>query len=113
MACKYRWPVGVSGHCNAHGPGVFFLSVSERSGDPASGLSRRQWENEHRYGCHLPAYAESHALARGAPWYLEEQGNFHPITSGEAYWSAQLDQDELEYYIRKFEIRSIINLRGQ
>ncbi len=45
--------------------------------------------------------------------YMEEQGNFHPITSGEAYRSAQLDQDELEYYIRKFEIRSIINLRGQ
>lgn len=46
-------------------------------------------------------------------WYLEEQGNFHPITRGEAYRSAQLDQDELEYYIRKLEIRSIINLRGK
>ena len=46
-------------------------------------------------------------------WYLEEQGNFHPITPGEAYRSAQLDQDELEYYIRKFEIRSVINLRGK
>jgi len=46
-------------------------------------------------------------------WYLEEQGNFHPITPGEAYRSAQLDQDELEYYIRKFEIRSIINLGGK
>ena len=33
-------------------------------------------------------------------WYLEEQGNFHPITPYEAYRSAQLDQDELEYYIR-------------
>ena len=46
-------------------------------------------------------------------WYLEEQGNFHPITPGEAYRSAQLDQDELGYYIRKFGIRSIINLRGK
>jgi len=46
-------------------------------------------------------------------WYLEEQGNFHPITPGEAYRSAQLDQDELEYYIRKFGIRSIINVRGK
>jgi protein tyrosine/serine phosphatase len=44
--------------------------------------------------------------------YLEEQGNFHPITPGEAYRSAQLDQDELEYYIRKYAIRSVINLRG-
>lgn len=46
-------------------------------------------------------------------WYLEEQGNFHPITPGEAYRSAQLDQDELEYYIRRFGVRSIINLRGK
>jgi protein tyrosine/serine phosphatase len=45
-------------------------------------------------------------------WYLEEQGNFHPITAGEAYRSAQLDQDELEHYIRKYAIRSVINLRG-
>jgi protein tyrosine/serine phosphatase len=46
-------------------------------------------------------------------WYLEEQGNFHPITPGEAYRSAQLDHDKLEYYIPKFKIRSIINLRGK
>lgn len=45
-------------------------------------------------------------------WYLEEQGNFHPITPGEAYRSAQMDRDELEYYIRKYGIHSIINLRG-
>ncbi len=52
-------------------------------------------------------------IAAARSWYLEEQGNFHPITLGEAYRSAQLDRDELEYYIRKFEIRSIINLRGK
>lgn len=46
-------------------------------------------------------------------WYLEEQGNFHPITQSEAYRSAQLDRNELEHYIRKFKIRSIINLRDE
>jgi undecaprenyl-diphosphatase len=46
-------------------------------------------------------------------WYLEEQGNFHPITVGEAYRSAQLDRDELAHYVRKHRIRSIINLRGR
>lgn len=45
--------------------------------------------------------------------YMEEQGNFHTITAGEAYRSAQMDQDELEYYIHKYAIRSIINLRGK
>ena len=45
--------------------------------------------------------------------YMEEQGNFHPITTGEAYRSAQLDRDELQYYICKFNIKSIINLRGK
>jgi undecaprenyl-diphosphatase len=46
-------------------------------------------------------------------WYLEEQGNFHAITVGEAYRSAQLDRDELAHYVRKYGIRSIINLRGR
>ena len=52
-------------------------------------------------------------IAAARLWYLEEQGNFHPITPGEAYRSAQLDQDEQEYYILKFGIRSIINVRGK
>jgi protein tyrosine/serine phosphatase len=46
-------------------------------------------------------------------WYLEEQGNFHAVTPGEAYRSSQLDRDELEIYIQKHQIRSIINLRGR
>ncbi len=45
--------------------------------------------------------------------YMQEQGNFHAITLGEAYRSSQLDRDELEYYIRRYNIRSILNLRGR
>ena len=45
--------------------------------------------------------------------YMEEQGNFHAITPGEAYRSAQLDRDELEYYIPKYHIKSILNLAGK
>ena len=45
--------------------------------------------------------------------YVEVQGNFHPITHGEAYRSAQLDGDEFEYYIKKYNIKSIVNLRGE
>jgi protein tyrosine/serine phosphatase len=45
--------------------------------------------------------------------YMEEQGNFHTITYGEAYRSAQLDTDEFEYYIKKYNIKSIVNLRGK
>ena len=44
--------------------------------------------------------------------YLEEWGNFRAITPGEAYRSARLDRDELEYYIRKYGIKSILNLEG-
>jgi protein tyrosine/serine phosphatase len=44
---------------------------------------------------------------------MEEQGNFYPITDNEAYRSAQLDRDELDYYIKKYNIKSIINLRGR
>ena len=43
---------------------------------------------------------------------MSEQGNFHAITEGEAYRSAQLDLDEFEYYLKKHNIRSIVNLRG-
>ena len=51
-------------------------------------------------------------LSAGYELYMKEQGNFHPITEGEAYRSAQLDMDELEYYIKQYNIRSILNLRG-
>jgi protein tyrosine/serine phosphatase len=46
-------------------------------------------------------------------FYMEEQGNFHTITPGEAYRSAQLDADELEHYINKYNLNSIVNLRGE
>ncbi|EPR43084.1 protein tyrosine/serine phosphatase [Desulfovibrio sp. X2] len=45
-------------------------------------------------------------------WYLDEQGNFHAVTAGEAYRSAQMDRDELEHYVRAFGIRTVVNLRG-
>lgn len=45
--------------------------------------------------------------------YTEEYDNFHPITYGKAYRSAQLDSDELVYYIMKYNIKSIVNLRGE
>ena len=52
-------------------------------------------------------------IASGIVLYFFEQGNFHTITFGEAYRSAQLDNDELAYYIKKYQIKSILNLRGK
>ena len=45
--------------------------------------------------------------------YNFKTGNFHAITSGEAYRSAQLDKNQLEYYTNKYKIMSILNLRGK
>ncbi|OGP53728.1 MAG: protein tyrosine phosphatase [Deltaproteobacteria bacterium RBG_13_52_11] len=45
--------------------------------------------------------------------YMQVQGNFHPITRGEAYRSAMLDRDKLEYYVKKHKIKSIVNLLGE
>ncbi len=45
--------------------------------------------------------------------YIAEQGNFHAVTIGEAYRSAQLDNDELAYYVKRYHIKSILNLRGK
>ncbi len=44
--------------------------------------------------------------------YVVGMGNFHVITPGEAYRSAQLDREEFTRYIRLYHIKSIINLRG-
>lgn len=40
------------------------------------------------------------------------KGNFHVITENQAYRSRQLDKQLLQYYITKYNIKSIINLRG-
>lgn len=40
-------------------------------------------------------------------------GNFHAVTPGEAYRCAQPDYGRLEYYLKVYGIRSIINLRGR
>lgn len=52
-------------------------------------------------------------LLAGRSIYLDEQGNFHAITEGEAYRSAQLDKEDLEYYVKKYGIKSVINLRSE
>lgn len=44
---------------------------------------------------------------------LLSTGNFHVITSGEAYRSAQLSDNKLSRYIEEYHIKSVINLRGQ
>lgn len=44
--------------------------------------------------------------------YINEQGNFYPVTEGLAYRSAQLDIETLEHYIIKHGIKTVINLRG-
>ncbi len=44
--------------------------------------------------------------------YREEKGNFHEITPGESYRSAQLDREGFEHYIKRYKIKSVVNLRG-
>lgn len=41
------------------------------------------------------------------------QGNFHPITPGEAYRSAQPDGDNLTKCVKSYGVRSVLNLRGR
>lgn len=44
---------------------------------------------------------------------LQLHGNFHEVIPGELYRSAQLDDTELAKKIRRYHIRSVINLRGE
>jgi undecaprenyl-diphosphatase len=39
-------------------------------------------------------------------------GNFHTVTLKQAYRSKQLNKNQFEYYIKKYGIKSILNLRG-
>jgi len=45
--------------------------------------------------------------------FLVATGNFHAITSGEAYRTAQLSGGKLSQYIEEYHIKSVMNLRGQ
>jgi protein tyrosine phosphatase (PTP) superfamily phosphohydrolase (DUF442 family) len=49
----------------------------------------------------------------GAYWGLVQyHGNFHAVTEGAFYRSAQLGKDELHSVIQHHQIRSVLNLRG-
>lgn len=41
------------------------------------------------------------------------QGNFQPITEGEAYRSGQINKGRLEQYLKGYRIKSVLNLRGE
>ena len=45
--------------------------------------------------------------------YVKEIGNFHEVSKGMVYRSAQLDRDQLLEYMNKYGIKSILNLRGK
>lgn len=44
--------------------------------------------------------------------YMAEFSNFHTVTENALYRSSAMDMDELEYFLPKENIRSVINLRG-
>jgi undecaprenyl-diphosphatase len=49
----------------------------------------------------------------GSYWgVVQYHGNFHTVTEGAFYRSAQLDKDELEKAVRDHGVRAILNLRG-
>lgn len=53
------------------------------------------------------------AASIGSYWGLiQYQGNFHAVSEGAFYRSAQLAKDELHEVVRGHGIRSILNLRG-
>ena len=45
--------------------------------------------------------------------YIHEQGNFHMVAPDRMYRSRQLDKAELIHFIKIYQIKSIVNLRGE
>lgn len=44
---------------------------------------------------------------------LIERDNFHVVVPGQIYRSGQMDAEDLTSYIQKYQIKSILNLRGE
>lgn len=44
---------------------------------------------------------------------LQVSHNFHEVVPGELYRSAQLDDDDLTKYAKKYHLKSVLNLRGE
>lgn len=44
--------------------------------------------------------------------FLQCSGNFHEAVEGELYRSAQLRPGDIPVYVKKYHIRSVLNLRG-
>ena len=52
-------------------------------------------------------------LSVGGYWgYLQYEGNFHTVAKGILYRSAQLSNSELEAAVERYDIKSVLNLRG-
>lgn len=45
--------------------------------------------------------------------YLQLSGNFHTVVPGELYRSAQPSEALLDFYAKKYGIRTVVNLRGE
>ncbi len=58
------------------------------------------------------AAAAAVLLLAGYILVVNLQGNFHPITPGEAYRSGQPDEHMLAQYKEQYKIKSVLNLRG-
>jgi protein tyrosine/serine phosphatase len=52
-------------------------------------------------------------LAAGYAFYTVENNNFHVVAPGRAYRAAQMTGSELARCIQKYQIKSILNLRGE
>lgn len=59
------------------------------------------------------AFAVLLAALAGLGYWADENDNFHVITPGQAYRSAQLEAEELRGYLREYEMKSVLNLRGR
>lgn len=52
-------------------------------------------------------------LGGGYLGFLQLSGNFHTVIAGELYRSAQPTPGQIERYVQRYGIRTIVNLRGE
>lgn len=74
-------------------------------------LLKNYWRSTLRFAL-ITSVAATAALG-GYIGYLQWSGNFHTVVEGQLYRSAQPSAPQIADYVRRYGIKTIINLRGQ
>jgi uncharacterized protein (TIGR01244 family) len=97
-----------AGHATLRAPMTLTRRTFEKYGLVSLGSSVHQKRSYRK----LLAWLIPALVVIAAWWWIKVFDNFHTVVDQELYRSAQLSPGELENYIEKYQLQSVINLRA-